>query len=148
MLDTNIFNRVLNDQLDIQAFASLGTFHITHLQEDELKQTANEQRKTDLLALFKRVEQHRVATESAVWNVSRWNEAKWTPEDSICGAIKTALKQDRGNLRDSLIAETCIKNGYILVTDDIDLRKVIMEFSGKAITLDELLAATKPLSSP
>ena len=53
--------------------------------------------------------------------------AKWSEGDGLYGRILSALnkrKKKASNVQDSLIAETTIKNGFILVTDDRDLLKV------------------------
>ena len=43
-------------------------------------------------------------------------------------------------MQDALIAETSIKGGYILVTDDAHLIEVAKRYGGKCMSLDELLA--------
>lgn len=92
---------------------------------------------------FHEIPKQSVPTESAVWGVSKWGECKWTAEDNLCEPIRARLEElkprDRGNIKDALIAETAIKNNYILVTKDPRLRDATNQFGGQAITLDELL---------
>jgi len=42
-------------------------------------------------------------------------------------------------VQDALIAETSIKGGYVLVTDDTDLIEVTKGYGGKCISLEELI---------
>lgn len=85
-----------------------------------------------------------VPTESAVWGVSRWGEAKWKANDNLYTPIKANLhglnKGKRNNVQDALIAETSIKGGYILVTDDADLIEVTKRYGGKCVSLEDLLS--------
>jgi type I restriction enzyme S subunit len=55
--------------------------------------------------------------------------------DKKAGKKKTLENQ----ARDVLIAETCIKNNLVLVSDDKNLRRTIREFGGQAITLEQFL---------
>ena len=85
-----------------------------------------------------------VPTESAVWGVSRWDEAKWTAEDNLYVPMKADLdklnKNKANNVQDALIAETAIKGGYVLVTDDAHMIEVAKRYGGKCMSLGELLA--------
>ena len=65
-------------------------------------------------------------TESAVFDVSRWDQAKWPANDSVFENMfaslevrdKTSEKRHLNRRRDILIAETAIRNGLILVSGD------------------------------
>ena len=85
-----------------------------------------------------------VPTESMVWGVSRWGEAKWTGNDNLYTPIKADLdalnKSKRNNVQDALIAETSIKGGYVLVTDDTHLIEVTKRYGGRCMSIDELVA--------
>lgn len=48
-------------------------------------------------------------------------------------------KRFENQTRDALIAETCIKSNLILVSDDETLRKLMLEFNGHAINLEQFL---------
>lgn len=161
--DTNIFNAILDGSLDIGQFKGLA--YITHIQHDELQNTKDPTRKHALLKIFDEVVTdessidtesfvldvsrlnmaklggRRLPTESAIWDVSRYGQAKWTPEDSIYQAIKDRLdsfKKKQNNIQDALIAETAIKNGLALVTNDQNLCTVAKEFGGTVKNLEEI----------
>ena len=86
-------------------------------------------------------------TESAAWNVSKWNQARWTEDDNLCEPIEAELdkrKRERGkrkysNRKDALIAETAIKNGYTLVTCDVNLREIASGLGANCMTFEQLL---------
>jgi len=158
MFDTVVFNRILDGVLDVSTLCGRARFYATHIQLDEILKTSNLQRREALLAVFNKVTERKVATESfvldvsrldeaklgggnivstesAVWNISRWNKAKWGEEDGLYSSIKAELdrlnKNKANNVQDSLIAETAIKNQFTLVTDDSDLCTVTKKFSGE-----------------
>lgn len=156
MLDTNVFNRVLDREVDLLSFVGKARFLATHVQIDELRATKNPDRRNELLAVFDQIVNQRVSsesivldtsrldeakvsganlvpTESAVWNVSKWGQAKWGDENSAYKAIRAELDRTNrakpNNVQDALIAETALKNGYMLVTNDGDLSRIAANFS-------------------
>lgn len=167
MFDTRAFNLILDKDFPLESLKDHVTAYATHVQRDEISNTKNLERRVALLQIFKNVVSESVPTESlvlgvsrlgearlgggrivptesAVWDVSRCDEAKWPSSDNLYTQIKTNLdalnKGKRNNVQDALIAETSIKGGYILVTDDTDLVEVTKEYGGKCMSLDELLS--------
>jgi predicted nucleic acid-binding protein len=47
-------------------------------------------------------------------------------------------KSSHGQVRDILIAETAIKNAAVLVTADSNLRQVVSEFGGHALSIKDI----------
>lgn len=145
MLDTNIFNRILDGQIDFQASNNV-TLYVTHIQFDEINNTKDTVRKNGLLAVFKDVEQEKIPTESSLWGISKWDECKWDKENSLRDAIKTKLdkrKKKENNSQDSLIAITAIRRHLILVTNDRNLRETVNELSGKSVDFSQFLSLVK-----
>ena len=161
MFDTNIFRHILDNSIDVSILKIKGDCYVTHVQLDELVATRDENLKNKLLKIFHQVVTSEVLTESMVWNVSRWDKGKWSDDpsptesfvlgvsrlnqaklgnggiyDQIKDELET-LKSKKNNIQDSLIAETAMKNGYILVTDDKDLMTVVNKIGGTAVTLQD-----------
>lgn len=170
MFDTNIFDHILDGAISLESLRGSILPYATHIQRDEINDIpeAKTERREKLAALFvelvtelptdsfslgtSRIEKARlggnrvVPTESAVWNVSKWGEAKWTAADNLCTPIKAALdriKLKPNNIKDALIAETAIKRGYVLVTEDEDLLKVAKSFRARCLSLSELIAVVR-----
>lgn len=148
MLDTNIFNRVLDGDIPVEDFQDLHVF-ATHVQLDELNATKDTARAAALLNVFKRIEPEVVVTSSAAWDVSKWDQASWSAEDSLSQKILGRLREldaetgkthrDPNNaVRDALIAETVIRNRVILISEDRNLRRVVEEFGGHAVELEKV----------
>jgi hypothetical protein len=76
MFDTNIFNAILDGNVDLTPCLNRTTLYVTHIQHDELAATRNEVRRNKLLAVFQAANGRRVPTESMVWDVSNWDESK------------------------------------------------------------------------
>ena len=143
MFDTNIFNEILDKRIDITPITNV-LFYVTHIQKNEIQTTKQDERRGELLNVFHEVQKSVIATESAVWDLSEWDNAKLGTEEGLYQQITERLgelnKKKKNNSQDALIAETAISNGQILVTNDKDLRTVVNEFDGRAIGLDEFLS--------
>ena len=148
LLDTNVFNAALDDEISLEEFRGLNLF-MTHVQADELRNNKNSERAKKLLTVLQEIGPNPIQTRSAVYGVSRYGEARFSDEDGILEKMLARLnelddeqrKKSRGwanQPRDVLIAETAVKDGLMLVTDDANLRRVTTEFGGSAITIAEL----------
>lgn len=146
MLDTNVFNRVLDGKVSLGGLEGKALV-ATHIQRDELDRCSDETRRSQLLHIFVAVINALsadpsspadpggfVPTESAAWDVSRWDQAKWGAEDELFGALRADLdarnKGKPNNVEDILIAETAMRNGWVLVTDDRDLVATVTKHGG------------------
>jgi hypothetical protein len=150
MFDTVVFNRVVEHDLDLGFLSGVPVF-VTHVQRDELKQTPDPDRRSQLLAAFHAVDPGTVSTSSAVWDVSQWGQADWSSSDGVYDRFLQAIeaadarrrkkKRNPDNQpRDALIAETALKLDLVLVTGDTALSDVMREMGGHAATLDEMKA--------
>ncbi len=166
MFDTNAFNRILDGVISLRTPTDRLVAYATHIQRDEINNTKNPERRAALAQVFldvvadslptdsfvlgvSRLGEARlggerlVPTSSAVWDVSRWDQATWTAADNIYSALKADLDKLNGNkpnnTHDALIAETSVKQGYVLVTDDIDLATVTQKYGGMCLSVTELV---------
>jgi hypothetical protein len=114
MLDTNVFNYVLDGKIDV---ADLQKYQLvaTHVQRDELRNTKDDTRRESLLKIFEELTPDMesttnmvagisvagaacagsngvIRTESAVWGVSRWGGAKWGSNDGVFDAMRGDLR--------------------------------------------------------
>ncbi len=125
IFDTNIFNRILDDKTEMNFISDSHTYYVTHIQLDEIKNTSDPARKRKLLDTFEDVGQIERPTESAVIGESRIGKSKIG--DGQYDQIKNELDKygsKENNKRDALIAETAMKNNWILVSNDGNLLKV------------------------
>ena len=139
MFDTNIFNRILDGNIDSKSFTNKGNYFVTHIQKNELQNTKNINRRKLLLTTFESIPQQTMPTESTVFGVSVCGEAKLSSKDNLYEPIRKRLDElNRGktnNSQDALVAESSIKNKFILVTEDDDLMTITEEIGGTVIGL-------------
>lgn len=134
VVDTNIINWLVDAKIDRAALPSDGTIIATHIQIDELNRTADEERRARLFLVLASTIREVVPTESAVLDVSRFDNCK-LGDGVIYNSIKAALDARNGgrraNIHDALIAEVAIKNSYMLLTADTDLAEVTRDHKGR-----------------
>lgn len=167
IFDTNVFNRVLDGVISLQSVTCRVIAHATHIQRDEINNTKDPERRAALSEVFVDVVatstptgsfvlgvprsgearlggERVVPTTSAVWDVSRWDQASWGADDNLYSTFKAELdnlnRNKPNNVHDALIAETSAKGGYVLVTDDADLAVVTKRYGGKCLSVSELLS--------
>jgi predicted nucleic acid-binding protein len=147
MFDTNVFNAVLDGKLLPASFVG-SRLLVTGVQADELRATAKPERRAALLAAYEEIgptsllaSSFAFGIEGAGFNQAYWNDGSGNFEKTLARLQqldpndKNALNQ----LRDILIAETAITNGAILVSGDSNLRKIVSEFGGHAITIAQMV---------
>lgn len=145
MLDTNLFNDIADGKIRLSAFAGRRLF-ATHVQLDELNNTPDVERRGKICASFQIAAPDELITSGAIWDVSKWDRAKW-PDDDLLDRMRTVLgeldkkaskkKTAYNQACDLLTAATAVKRGLVLVTNDQRLRIVVQQFGGQAIDVTE-----------
>ncbi len=131
MFDTNVFSNLSNGKIDPAKIPSNWKPIATHIQWDEIQATKDVGRREEIAAVYYHHLTERVPTSSAVWDASKWDQAQWPSPESKYQAIYQRLeenKRHRNNAKDALIADTCLQNSFILVTNDGNLSDVAREF--------------------
>ena len=141
MLDTNIFNRLLDNDSEVSRWflgeAEHNEFYATSIQYDELKNTKDIDRRSKLLETFKVVEElsnmKMKPTNTSIFGVSTFGMTyygKGPLFDNILKELDGRKKKDN-NPQDALIGETAIMKGYTLVTTDGNFCDVVRSEGGK-----------------
>ena len=145
ILDTNIFNRILDGEFEDTEIGRRAKLCATHIELNELQNTRSDEQRRRLLDTFEAVDPKPTPTTSAVWGVSEWGSAEFTSEDSHYPNIIEELNKKNGgkenNIRDALIADTAMSLNLTLVTEDRHLLEVVAEAGGSVIRLEEFLAS-------
>lgn len=142
MLDSNVFSRVCNGVLPLPAKDGR-RFLVTGIQAAECRRTPCPDRRAALLQAIEEVDPELCAAASFCWDVegAGWDQASWNDGtgrfETMLGRLKALDKkparQHLNQIRDIVIAETALKLGATLVTDDERLRQVVEEFGGTAV---------------
>lgn len=128
ILDTNIFNKLVDGSLLPDDLPSDGQFVATHIQIDELNNTANNERRAKLFLMFAKISPMMIPTESFILGVSRLDEAKLSDGDffeSFKGEFDLLNRGKANNIQDTLIAEVAAVNSFTLLTSDHDLAAMV-----------------------
>jgi predicted nucleic acid-binding protein len=152
MLDTTLFNDVLRGEVSAASFADLRLL-VTGIQPDELGNTNNAEKRANLLAVYRTLNPEVTLASSFAFDIegAGLDQANWNDGSGNYEKMLDRLRELDGKNRwlnqerDILIAETAIKNGATLVSNDARLRQVVSEFGGRAI--DHLEFEREALSS-
>ncbi len=148
MLDTNVFNGVLDGKALPASFANVRRILlVTGIQADELRATGKPERRAALLAVYEEIRPTSLPASSFAFDIegagfdqAYWNDGSGNFEKMLARLrqLDPKNKSTPNQVRDILIAETAIKNGATLVSGDSNLRQVVSEFGGNAIDPDNL----------
>jgi len=144
MLDTNLFNHLVQGDVLIGSLPEGGQFFVTHHQLDEILEweptdLAAKKKRLDLISIVTQVSPDRVPTESFVLGYSRLGEGRLSDggiyQKIVDKLNEWAPKRSEANTRDALIAETAIKLGHVLITNDTYLKRAVFELGGAVLDL-------------
>ncbi|MDN4017149.1 hypothetical protein [Zwartia panacis] len=137
LLDTNIFNQLVDNRISIDELPQDDSLLATYLQIEEINKTNNQNRKDELLKKFHEVNPKRVPVETALFDATPWNEGKYGGDSELYKELLIELdamnNKKANNYADVLIAEVIIQNGHTLITADQDLADLVENRNGKLI---------------
>jgi hypothetical protein len=152
LLDTNVFDRVLEGKTSLSSFGGRRLL-VIGIQRDELSK-AKDPKRTALLATFEAINptvepaaSMAFGIEGVGWGQACWNDGSGKFDEmlnrlrELDSKSKNKSRNPLNKERDIFIAETAIKNGATLVSDDFNLRQVVSEFGGCAIEVPKLAAS-------
>jgi hypothetical protein len=144
MLDTNFFNALCDGTLLPECLTDRRLI-ATSIQEAELANTKDEARRDALRTAFEQAQTEWVPAAQFVFDMAGagWDEGSWGLNDKTHYAMLKRLRQLEGTksgsnqVADVLIAETAMKRGAVLVSDDKNLRMMASEFGVPAMCLKD-----------
>jgi predicted nucleic acid-binding protein len=141
MFDTNIFGKILKMDSPYDLLVRGHEYFVTHVQRDELEVTPSENIRNQLLTVFQTIPQNAILTETAVFDFSRFDMAKFGDGLVYSHVLeelnKIKPRQHENNIKDALVAETTMKNGILLVTDDKALLEIVLKIGGLALDFSD-----------
>ncbi|MBD3374771.1 hypothetical protein GF406_07050 [candidate division KSB1 bacterium] len=134
VVDTCIFNKLLEGVLDLADLPSNGEYCATHIQKDELNQTKDKIKRERLSSVFEKVTQIHLLTETTAIGISKIGNCRLGDGVSYIDIRARLDKRNKGkhnNIQDAMIAEVAFKNNYTLLTTDKDLAHVMIDIGGR-----------------
>ena len=139
MLDTNIFNRLVDGRLAIRDLPSDDEFYATSIQIQELNQTKDVVLRTTLNQKFAELGPTQDQIKTTLWDFAGWGEGGWSAIGEYFDKIKAELDLSNGkkksNTADALIGEVSLANNHTLITTDKDLAAAVEGHGGKVIKI-------------
>jgi hypothetical protein len=137
MFDTNVFGMLQRMENPNELLTFKHEYFMTRVQIDEIE-NASTRIKNILLGVLRVVPQENISTESAAFDFSNFDEAKFDEGDLFSAVLKSmdARKPEEHdhNIRDALVVVTAIKNNLVLVTNEKLLQKIVPEYGGRAMS--------------
>jgi hypothetical protein len=144
MLDTNIFNQILDESLALE-MPPVGEYFVTLWQENEIRKTSNLERRRRLLIMFKTISLI-TGTDVAQPKSTPWGSPWGSPWDGggqyyqrILHAHENLKPKDRGNKADAVIIEICLYESITYVSCDFAAKAVAHQFGVSSLSLKEVL---------
>lgn len=134
VLDTTIFNRILDARFSLAVISDACGFVATKIQLSELKATKDQDRRAQLLSTFSEVD---LEIEHASFSLdipgAGYDEGQWRDGDTAkeLHSKLQAIKPKLNNWQDALIAEVAFLGGFGLATADKILAKVARQYGIK-----------------
>ena len=156
ILDTDIFSSILDDIVNLPAITrNNAIFYSTQVQHDEIKRVRDNDKRDELLSIFRVIKNIRLPVDSEtfidtgelfVLGISKISLAQINRGPTFDRLFR-ALNQTRptnmmDNKKDALIAETALRNSLILITDDYILREICEDNRVMVMLLNEFLIHT------
>lgn len=149
MLDTNIFNRIIDGRFDLERLKDLGCFFATQVQNGEIKKCIefDTERGVKLKSLLDAtvLVENRLLTETFLWNDSEieWGDPRmsWGRTGKFYEIILdklNSIKIRKNNPLDALIGESVLTNNFVLVSCDRALVEVVRELGGQIYNPDRV----------
>jgi predicted nucleic acid-binding protein len=139
MLDTNIFNRLVEGRLAIGDLPGVDEFFATSIQIQELNATRNIERRAILINKFSEVSPKLDSIKTSLWGYASYGESAWGAEGEHFAKIKSELdllnNNKASNPADALIGEVSLSNHHTLMTTDKDLAAVVEKMGGKVMQI-------------
>lgn len=140
IFDTCVFNRIIDGKINCKLIednvnSGFIKVYITHIQNDEIQNCKNDERRKKLSLIAFKLKPTVLATESFILGKSRLGYSRLGDGD-IYNKINT---DSNSHANDALIGETAIKNNLTLVSDDKRLVSKVLINNGKAIFVKEFI---------
>lgn len=132
ILDTNIFNRILDNKIQISDFPISSEFFVTFIQVDELDRTPDSTRRSDLKEIFQVVGPSYLPTETLILDQAHFGYVNIGEGSTYLHILEdlNRIERKNSNVGDALTSEVAIKNKLELVTMDESLKEVHLNHGG------------------
>ncbi len=147
IFDTNAYNDLLDGSLIIETLPN-AEYYCTFEQYAELIATKREERRNQLITIFRRIEPTELPVETFVLNNAQLDNTKLGNGEVYYQVLRflDECKKKNNNFIDALIAEVASKSGMVLVTSDECLLEACLKCNISALHLRDWILRERPKS--
>jgi predicted nucleic acid-binding protein len=141
LFDTHIYDLILDSGADLDVIANKGDLFITNIQQSEIKNIGNLERKTKLLHILEVLNLFKFDLESGIW----LDDIYWDDDQIWIDNISPACQSLLGNTinthrwKDALIGAVAEKHNLTLVTNDQKFQKRTATASVQTLSFADFL---------
>ncbi|MDD5701298.1 MAG: hypothetical protein PHU23_04520 [Dehalococcoidales bacterium] len=135
LLDTNIFNHLVEGKIKLDDLPLDYPIFVTHIQQTEFMQFPHCEKRSQLLKLLKVLPDHQANLQTLLADISCAGDACGNGKiyDQILLRLnKIEKRKSNANVHDALIGETSIINRLVLITNDKDFAQAVKSLGGYA----------------
>lgn len=138
MLDTNCFDYLLDNNINIFTLSLQGFFYTTNVQYSEILNIPVDVRRKSLLNIYQALPQEKLLLRSGLWiDDLKWDDKQiWL--DNLSQEFKQLSKGKLKRAKDALIAELAKINDIIFVSSDIRLISACNAIKISTTSIDHL----------
>jgi len=138
-LDTNCFDYLIDNQINIDDLKSKGIFYTSNVQYSELKNTPNQERSKELLAVYESLDQIKLQLKSGIWiDDLYWDDDQnWIDDQTT--EFSDLQNNNLKNSKDALIGELTANSDILLVTSDKKFQKRCRKIGVNSIEIQEII---------
>ena len=138
-LDTNCFDYLIDNQINIDDLKSNGIFYTSNVQYSELKNTPNQKRSKELLAVYESLDQIKLQLKSGIWiDDLYWDDDQnWIDDQTT--EFSDLQNNNLKNSKDALIGELTANSDILLVTSDKKFQKRCRKIGVNSIEIQEII---------
>lgn len=142
VLDTNIFNRIVEGKLSFLDLPSDGKFFASNIQLQELNNTKCKTKQRQLIRTFEEIGPTLSECLTTLWGRGVWGQGSWSQEGDYYKKILADLqlhhkpKKLSSDINDALIGEISITEKCTLISTDRDLLNAVSKLGGSVRFLD------------
>lgn len=133
LLDTNVFNHLIDGKIARQDLPEDFPIFVTHLQRKEILATKDGERRKNLISLVNSLPDDCIELQTCLAGVMRAGDRVGNGKifREILNFLNAKKKRKtKANTYDALIGEVAIVNNYILITNDQDLGEKVRDLGG------------------
>jgi rRNA-processing protein FCF1 len=140
VLDSNVFDYLLENSIDMNRLQEKCNLYVTNVQISEISNIPKEEIKAPLQKLVDQIKTEKLLLESGVWcDALQWDDDQpWRDEINFDCANILGNSTKSTKWHDALIGEVTKKNGYCLVTNDINFGNRAKRAGVTTITAEQL----------